>query len=1031
MKYDDEKIKAVVSELRSRTSTELRIDNTSQILYSTDASIYQIYPIGVAFPRHPDELQAIVEICNRLNMPITARGSGSSLAGQSIGSGIIIDCSRFLDKILSIDPEGKTARVQPGVILNRLNQTANIHGLQFGPDPASAERASMGGSICNNASGAHSVDYGMAADHLLETNLVLSDGSLATFKQIKISEAHNIANRRDLEAAIYRASLQIRECSGNAIVENWPKTWRRASGFNINYLLPWSPNAPKNWKLRGDSSAEYPPVSKDSINLAQLIAGSEGTLAVIQDLTVRLVPVPREKVLAVLAYKDSTAACQNVTEILEMSPSAVELIPQNLVRLAFSVPAYAVQAAILKPLFRDLNAPPALLAVEFAGSNRDELVAKARSLERFGQILLAETKIAQNQIWNVRKVGLGLLMSRPSASRPWSFIEDLSVPVENLKVFIEEMQRLFDQFNVDGEMYGHASAGCLHIRPMINIKTTNGIRLMREIAAEAVNITLALGGAVSGEHGDGLARTEWNEKMFGREITDAFRLLKLSADPNNILNPGKIVAARADEPPPKMDASLRFDPELPVRTWETVLDFGKQASLASAIEQCNGAGVCRKYEGLMCPSFRATREEEHSTRGRSNLLRAYIYSTDANRESLQESVKGALDLCLACKGCKAECPSAVDVAKLKFEFFNDYYRTHTRKLRDYLFAYIDTVAKYSNPFHAIANPTLTFLAKSGLQERILEIDGRRSLPKLSGRRLSTVWKQANSGAEICPQPGNISTRVLFLTDPFTEYFYPEVGWAALSVLQRAGYLVEIVPVIGTGRIMISKGMLEPARKRALKMVETIQRLDPDGECAVVGVEPSEVASFGDEYIDLLKGREGIEDLAKRTWTVEEFLIRTNRLNVLFAGKCVEIPAIQNMRIANNPLDIIHNLRLSENKHLLLHEHCFQKSRSQNPDGLPVGAKASQKLLEIFGFSVTWIDAGCCGMAGAFGYEKEHYELSMKVGEDRLFDAIRNAESGTIFTASGYSCRAQIKDGTGEDVYHPIEIINHILNKETA
>ncbi len=1022
-----------LEKIRRNIDGELRIDKISQILYSTDASIYQIKPIGVAFPRHLDDLQAIVQTCAEAKIPITARGSGSSLAGQAIGEGLIIDCSRYLDLLVSIKREERAAWVQPGLIINKLNDEANKLGLRFGPDPASAERASMGGSIANNASGAHSIVYGMAADHIQEVELVLADGTLALFHEQSITTAKRIAGMKTLEGAIYHAALEIRENSNQSIKNRWPLTWRRASGYNLNYLLPWSPSAPANWEPQHKDQRDYPPVKRDSINLAQLIAGSEGTLGIIRRIKVGLVPLPAITILVILAFEDSKAACRRVPELLEYSPTAVELIPQDLIQLASNVPAYAEQAALLKPLFGDGAQPPALLAIEFSGENRSDLLHKARSLEKIAPILIAETGKMQNQIWALRKVGLGLFMSRAGAERPWSFIEDLSVPVEKLGEFVEEIEKLFGTFGIRAEMYGHASAGCLHIRPLINLKTVDGIRQMRAIATEAVDLTLKLGGAISGEHGDGLARSEWNERMFGPDICAAFRQLKQAADPDNILNPGKIVAGARDDTPTRFDSDLRFAKNEPVQLWDPIFDFSKQAGLIGAIEQCNGAGVCRKQEGLMCPSFRATREELLSTRGRANLLRAYVYSQGTEQKELQKSVKEALDLCLACKGCKSECPSAVDIAKLKFEFMNDYHQAHVRDLRDYIFSYLEPVARLAQPIWFLSNPALKFLEVTGLQEKLLGISRERTLPRLAKQSLSRSWikDRRNNLAIKGKSQTECGERVLFLSDPFTEFFYPELGLKALEVLRLVGCHVQVLPIIGSGRMMISKGFLKPAKKRAAELHDAITAADPSGKIPVIGLEPSETVTLMDEYQDFLPGRVGVAELAERTWSVEEFLLRNVSLQDKNGTGKIEGSHNHIMRVAIIS-QFFHSQSISsQNTEVFLHEHCFQQSRPPSSDGLPVGAKASSEVLKRLGYSVQILNSGCCGMAGAFGYEKEHYEISMKVGEDRLFDIIRNAETNAIICASGYSCRAQIEDGTGRKAYHPIEIVYQRLTEKTA
>jgi len=1010
-----ERVEEVSRLLKKNIRGDVRTDLTTRILYSTDASIYQIEPLGVVFPKDEEDLQATVETCAKTGSPVLARGSGSSLAGQAIGAAWIVDCSRYLDHILRIDPEEQIAVVQPGVILNALNRQAAQYGLMFGPDPASAERASLGGSIANNATGAHSIRYGMAADHLLGVNVVLADGSLANFKDISLDQAGMIAaDRQGLEADIYRGVLHIREKWASEIKARWPVTWRRASGYNLNYLLPWSPTEPPTWREEGLAGSFYPPVHPGSLNLASLMAGSEGTLAVIRDATIRLVQKPERTLLLVLAYATIVEACDQVESILGYGPSAVELIPQNLIRLAQSASAYASQVSVLSPLYLNGAVPPNLLLVEFSGDQKSFqsglLYEKAKRLAAGKLHLIADTVEGQRQIWGIRKVGLGLFLSRPGDAKPWSFIEDLAVPVNRLSEFVREMYRLMDDFGVEGENYGHASAGCLHIRPVINLKTAAGVQTLRQLASEAVDLTLRLGGAVSGEHGDGLARSEWNERMFGGEIVEAFRHLKNAFDPVGILNPGKIISPNSDQSGPKMDESLRLGSGSISGAWQPVMDFSRQESLAGAIEMCNGAGVCRKSDGLMCPSFQAARDEMYSTRGRANLLRAMIYQRFPTEKFAEKVVFDALDMCLACKGCKAECPSAVDMAKLKYEFIDQYYSRHPRKVRDYLFGYIDRVARLTQPFWIIANPIMASRFFTIFLDRCIGVSEKRALPSFARSRLRSEWKRAS--VKTGKKKGN-SEKVLFLSDAFNEYFYPEVGLAALRALEQAGCEVELIPIIGAGRTLVSKGMLKSARAHAKRLVDVISRLDPKDEAAIVGVEPSEVLTLCDEYLDLLAQDERVRSIAHRSLTIEEYLIRPKN------------DQIKIMRIANiasnesfNPI----NLKYQNQTNVILHGHCYQKARPPHTDNHPVGVEATVKMLTEAGYRVQVMDTGCCGMAGAFGYENEHLEMSLKVGELSLFPVIRKADPDSLVVASGVSCRSQIEDGTGRRAYHPVELL---------
>lgn len=984
--------------LRSAISGEVRFDLATRILYSTDASIYQVKPIGAAFPRSGDEVAVCVDIAGRYGIPIIPRGSGSSLAGQAIGPGLILDCSRHLRQILEVNPEEKTATLEPGVLLSSLNRAASRHGLQFGPDPASAERATIGGSLANNATGMHSILYGMSADHLIAADVALSDGSKIRVESVSLQEATLKAGQSDLEGNIYRTALQIRNNEKNEVMRRWPKTWRRASGYNLNYLFPWSPSAPPFWSIDSD----YPSVAPGTINLAPLFAGSEGTLGVFTQVKVRLVDLPVEKFLLVLAVEDLLAACEEIPGLLANSPSAIELIPSNILRLARNVPAYARQLSFLERITRAYEKVPNLLMLEFTGDDHKELTSRARLLSRSIPFpsLIADDPRTQDNIWAVRRVGLGLLMSMPGNRRPVSFIEDLSVPVDQLPIFIREMKTILAQNGTDGDFYAHASAGCLHLRPILDLKSTDFSSQLRKIASEAVDLVIGLGGSVSGEHGDGIARSEWLVRMFGERLVTAFRQLKQSADPRGIMNPGKIV-----DPYP-MDASFRSQTS-ESNIWQTVRSFNAQAGLGGAVELCNGAAVCRKESGLMCPSFQATREEMHSTRGRANLLRAMLSGEiDPHDSNAASTVFTALDLCLACKGCKSECPSAVDMAKLKSEFLEYYYRVipgNRRPIRDYLFAYIDRLARVGVRTLPLSRMIGELINRRIEFKSLLGIAPRRQLPGLSPKTFHYIFRHSFPISRSGDQAGD---RVFFISDPFTEYFRPEIGLQAVHLVESAGKRIVLLPAVGTGRTLISKGFMTEARLHIQRLINEIRRIDPGGDLPVVGIEPSEIYTLRDEYLDLFPGDEFVSRLADRTYMVDEYLIRLS-----------EGSFNRGLRIAVDQLGSGHPAH-----RVLLHGHCHQKAQPPRGDGYPVGVEATRVMLERAGYSVEVIDAGCCGMAGAFGYETEHYNLSMQIGELSLFTAVRAASNETILTTPGFSCTTQIIDGTGRQVVHPITLL---------
>lgn len=988
-----------MSELHKHFTGDIRLDLASRILYSTDASIYQIEPLGVAFPKTQEDLQSAVELAAKYKIPILPRGAGTSLAGQAIGNALILDCSRWLDSMIEVNPENHYAVVEPGVVLSNLNKVAAKYGLQYGPDPASAERATMGGVIANNATGAHSLLYGMTADHLISADVIMADGSLGV-----LGERSTLDN--SLVSNLHSSVLQIRENYADAITKRWPTIWRNSAGYRLNYLLPWSSSKPSQWE------GEYPAVNPSHVNLAPLLAGSEGTLAVIRRAKVNLVEKPKHTILAVLSYQSNADACDDVPRLLMHHPSAVELVPQMILRLARGVPEYARQMGWV------VGDPAALLVVEFSGDQPSALKDAARKI---GDVLvIAESKEDQARVWNIRKVGLGLLDSRPQSARPVAFIEDCAIPVQRLGEFVREVEKILAAHGTEGGIYAHASAGCLHIRPILDLKTSRGVTDLRAISQAVLALTLRLGGAMSSEHGDGLARSEHLEQTYGPELMDAMRSMKYAADPNNLLNPGKIIDSQ------KMDVNLRYGVGYQTRVWATNLSFERNGGMAVAIEQCNGQGVCRKNTGVMCPSYQATREEMHSTRGRANLLRALIsrrWTIDDGPLSIAhrlssfdtqrvESVATALDLCLACKGCKAECPSGVDMAKLKFAFQAEYYKTHRRQLRDYVFGYFHIAAGLAASVAPISNALMDVPGIKNLVAKILGITTRRPFPKFTCTSSRSRLKRDLPGGK----------RVIFLSDAFARYIEPETEQAALDILARCGFDVQVLPILGAGASFLSKGFIDQACHHAVQVLDLLNEVDPMGEAPIVGIEPPEIYAFKNDYIDLLPQRqEEIKQRLENVWLLEEYLFRSNEFDAL--------------RVVNIERLSGDEENLSEKK-IMFHPHCHQRAEGPAADGLPSGTKATLELLRSCGYEVELLDTGCCGMAGTFGYEAEHYEVSMKVGELKLLPKLRelgieNGESGTAIASSGAACRMQIEQGTGVKAIHPIVLIAKLISESAA
>lgn len=1021
-----------ISELKRHFHGEVLTDSASRILYSTDASLYQMMPLGVAIPQTQDDLICAVELAAKYRIPVLPRGGGSSLAGQAIGPALVLDTSRCLNKIVEINPEAQTATVEPGVVLARLNAAAARHGLQYGPDPASAERATMGGVIANNATGAHSILYGMSADHIVSADVILADGSLAVFGEINPGAERR--TKSEVEARIVEAIHLIRATHADEIRARWPKTWRNSAGYRLNYLLPWSPATPPQW---GDTP--YPPITNynlpvtdlqhstlrqaqgNAFNLSTLLAGSEGTLAVIRTATVRLVRKPAHTILGVLSYESIAAACDDVPRLLALQPSAVELIPQMLIRLARAVPAYAAQLTWVR------SDPSALLVVEFSGETGQGLRERVQALG--AEVVIAESREEQARVWNVRKVGLGILDSGPGPKRPVAFIEDCAIPVENLGAFVRELDKILAAHGTIGAYYAHASAGTLHVRPLLDLRTGEGVKSLRGIAEATLALTLRLGGAMSSEHGDGLLRSEFLEATYGPVLVEAMRALKRAADPHNLLNPGKIL----DTPP--LDSHLRYGADYRSEGWASSLDFSAQGGLTGAIEQCNGAGVCRKDGGVMCPSFQATGIEMFSTRGRANLMRALVSAKPAPLPEAE--VKRALDLCLACKGCKSECPSGVDVAKLKYAYLERYYRSHLRPLRDYLFAYIGLFGAliYKTRTAAPVNALLRLPLVRKIINPILRISAERPLPQFSSPPPNQIRPSTSPAADsLEPDSAKSSDStlslvnaltfqpetVLYLPDAFTRHFEPEIEAAALSLLRAAGIRLVEIPLLGAGRTLISKGFLKETRAQHLKLLDAIRRLDPAGELPILGIEPSELYTLKDELRDLVPAERRAEAnaIAARAFLVDEFLIR-------------KAPGQEKERVANlfmaSPEPNEHSRRTNLTPDtpspdtVLLHGHCYQKAQPPAPDGFPVGQAATAAFLRALGFDVEMIPSGCCGMAGAFGYEKEHYKVSMAVGELVLLPTVRKASPETHIAAPGASCRAQIADGAQRAADHPLVI----------
>ncbi len=952
-------VEHVAEEIRRQTTAEVRLDDVSRILYSTDASIYQIEPLGVIIPRTEEDLIATVEIAAHHRVPLLPRGGGSSLAGQAVGEALIIDLSKYLNHILQVSPEERTITVQAGLTLNFLNKAAAPYNLMYGPDPASGERATVGGVVGNNSTGAHSILYGMTVNHIVAADVILADGSLAHLEAVDGNTLDARARGSHLEARLYREIPRLLHRYADEIRAHFPNHWRRASGYNLDYLL------------KG--------LEENRFNLAQAIVGSEGTLATIRSVTFNLVERPKHKGLCVVHCNDLIQAMHvNLAALECCHPSAVELLDKMAIDLARTVPEYARQLSFVQ------GDPRALMIVEFYGETPKEVEAKIERLEtHLQQRGLAHTFVRalspeqQAQVWNVRKVGLGLLMSVRGDYKPIAFMEDVAVPPRHLPDYVRDILDLMERTNTRVAMYAHASAGCLHIRPLINLKKGSEVEKMAYIANEVANLVVKYGGAMSGEHGDGLARSQFIERIFGPELYKAFKEFKGLFDPNNIMNPGKIVDA------PAMTENLRYGPDYQVRLFPTTYSWDDFLGFDRAVEQCNGAGVCRKLDvGTMCPTFMATRDEKDSTRGRANLLRAWMSGKPLTPS--EEEVREALELCLGCKACKSECPSAVDMNKIKTEWLAWYFETHGLPLRNWVFGHIHQLNAVMAPIAPLANRIMRSRPFRWLAARILKIHPARTLPELAHETFLAWWHKRKPAPHPTPRG-----QVVLFPDTFITYNDPHIGKAAVRLLEAAGYEVLVAEDrVCCGRPLLSKGLLKEAQKNAAHNIRVLAPYARQG-IPIIGIEPSCILTIKDEYPHLVPGEEA-RVVAEQCLTIDEFL----------ADLLTRDPSALHFRAPDQPVYV--------------HGHCHQKAL--------VGTRPTLDALRAAGFQVQEIPSGCCGMAGSFGYEMEHFELSVKIAEDRLLPTLREAPEDAVIVADGVSCRHQIADLSEREGMHLVEVL---------
>ena len=956
---------------------EVRFDLYSKALYSTDASLYQIQPIGVVIPKDREDIIKTVQIASEHNVPILPRGGGTSLAGQSVGEAIVLDMSKYMNRLLEVNVAESWARVQPGIVLDELNHQLKPHGLMYAPDVATSSRANVGGTIGNNSAGSHSLIYGKTIDHVMSLDVVLSNADEITASPLSLAQLETKKQGNTLEACIYRELCRICENNAAEIRKRYPRILRRVAGYNLDEFVK-DAGSKEVTPYRRDGCDENHPFS-----LTKILVGSEGTLATTVEATVNLVPVPHLTALCVVHFESLIASMEAMQPILECNPTAVELIDKTILDMARGSLEFSRLTTFIQ------GEPAALLAVEFYGETQAELESQLERLEKmlksagfgyaFVRCFTAEEKA---RVWETRKAGLGLLMGMKGDAKPVGFVEDAAVPIAHLPEYVRRFDEIVTAHGTTAAYYAHASVGLLHNRPIVNLKSETDIQKMHDIAREVRDLLMELDGAMSGEHGDGLVRSEWIESMFGREIYQALTEVKKAFDPNGLMNPGKIVNA------PPMTENLRFGADYNTIKIDTYFDFSSQDGFGRAIEMCNGVGACRKtLTGTMCPSFIGTREEEHSTRGRANALRAIISGALPHTEFTNERLQEVLDLCLGCKACKAECPSNVDMAKIKYEVMAHYHKANGLPLHRRLFGEIGALA----PLGSMLSPFSNWAANNGISkwiaEKLIGVDRRRDMPTFV-RPTYEQWFQKRRSRQTSDK------KVVLFPDTFMNYSEPSIGKAAVELLEACGFEVLLPEKRCCGRPLISEGMLDRAIENASYNIDALRRYAEEG-IPIIGCEPSCTSAITDDYVELI-GTPDAKRVAEATYSFAEFFAQLAEKD--------EVP----LKFSTEPCDI------------LLHGHCHQRAL--------VGIQPTVQMLSLpVQHNVSVIDSSCCGMAGAFGYEKAHYDLSMKIGELRLFEAVREKPPDSFtLSAAGFSCRHQLEHGTGVQPKHPIEVLRESM-----
>lgn len=965
--------------LQSELDGDLFTDEFTRLQYATDASAYREVPLAVARPKNKKDLKQLIAFAVANNSSLIPRTAGTSLAGQVVGGGIVVDVSKYFTRVLEFNKQEKWVRVQPGVVLDELNFLLKKHDLFFGPETSTGNRCMLGGMVGNNSCGAHSLIYGSTRDHTLEIKALLSDGSEAVFGPLTEQEFEDKLKLDNLEGKIYRniRDILMNRDNRQQIRENYPdqRLHRRNTGYALDLLSYYQP-----FEATGRP-----------FNFSTLIAGSEGTLAFITEIKLNLIDSPPETkgLLCVHLHSLQEAFKANLVA-LKYNPGAVELMDNKVLEQTKN------NISQRKNRFFLNGDPVAVLIIEWGRDSREEIEKLAKETEEemrsnglgYHFPLVFGDDIPK--VWNLRKAGLGVLNNIPGDAKPVAVIEDTSVHPEVLPDYMDDFQKMLDEMKLSCVYYAHIATGELHLRPVLDLKKREDVELFYEVADRTADLVKKYKGSLSGEHGDGRLRGEFIPKMIGEDNYKLLKLLKYTWDPQNIFNPGKIVDT------PSMKSNLRYKPGQETRAIETIFDFSATQGILRAAEQCNGSGDCRKSAvigGTMCPSYQATMDENATTRARANILREFLTNSPNKNPFDHKEIYQVMDLCLSCKACKSECPSNVDITKYKAEFLQHYYDEHGIPLRTRLIAYISSVNKLGMIWPAVFNFFVTNKFFSTLSKSMLGFATKRSIPTVYKMTLRN-WIKRNFKKL---QPEHPKGRVVLFVDEFTNYNDVEIGIKAVELLSSLGYEVLTYKHKESGRTYLSKGLLRKAQKIANANVELLGNRISE-EMPLVGIEPSGILTFRDEYNELVRHelKEKAAMLAKNSLMFDEFIMREYE-----KGNISELSFE------------------TGKQHIKLHGHCHQKALAST-------GPTKQMLSLPQNYTVDEIPSGCCGMAGSFGYEKEHYEVSMNVGELTLFPAVRKAAKEMIICAPGTSCRHQIKDGTGKTALHPIEVLHQAL-----